>query len=116
MKKPLRSDIINFVCTNIFPLLKNKFIKNIFPSLKLFINKIFLISNELVTKMLQFLNKTWPVRYPDKIVIYLEILETIFESDYIKEKSKNDLMRKILKKLLSSISDINFLVITIFNF
>jgi hypothetical protein len=110
MKKPLRTDIIEFVYSNIFPLLKNKFIKNIFPSLKLFINKTFILSDEIVIRMLQFLNKTWPVRYPDKIVIYLEILETIFENDYIKEKSKTDLLRKVLKKLLGSISDINFLV------
>ena len=110
MKKPLRPEIVEFIYSNIFPLLKNKFIKNIFPSLKLFINNLLLLFNEMVIRMLQFLNKTWPVRYPDKIVIYLEILETIFESDYIKEKNKTDLMRKILKKFLGSISDINFLV------
>ncbi len=82
MKAPLKDNIMSMLNRLIFPLLKNKFIKHFFVNLKSFIIKICSYKN-VVNNFLQFLNLTWPVRYPDKVVFYIEIIETVFKNIFL---------------------------------
>ena len=63
--------------------------------------------------ILSFLIRTWPVRYPERIIIYLDIIETIFNNE--EEKNVlNDIEESTLHTLLNKIkccfSDQSFLI------
>jgi hypothetical protein len=77
MKMPLKKNTVNLLVQVIFPLIKNKFIKNFFVNYKNFIVKICPLSKDILNKFLSFLNMTWPVRYPEKCVYYIELFETV---------------------------------------
>ena len=63
--------------------------------------------------ILAFLIRTWPVRYPERIIVYLDIIETIFNS----EEEKNILsdieestLHTLLNKIKCCFSDQSFLI------
>lgn len=77
MKMPMKKNIVNLLVQVIFPLIKNKFIKYFFVNYKNFIVKICPLSKEIVIKFINFLNMSWPVRYPEKCVYYIELFENV---------------------------------------
>ncbi len=77
MKTPLKKNIVTLLVQVVFPLIKNKFIKHFFANFKTFMIKICPMSKEVSNKFMHFLNLSWPVRFPEKCVFYIELFETV---------------------------------------
>ena len=54
-----------------------------------------------------YMIKTWPNRYPEKMNFYIEIIENILTNH---NKIKEELKKKILKKICFCVKNTNFLV------
>ena len=109
LKKPIKSNIINLINKNVLPLLKNNFLKYFSLNLKNFINFLLTIDQNYIKNIITFLLKSWPVRYPDKLLIYIEIIENILLNH--QKDNQNEYFKKVLRKIAISITNANFLVI-----
>jgi hypothetical protein len=92
----------------ICPLLK---CKNIYKQniLKEMIYKLMAFDKNVLQEILNYLIKTWPVRYPDRIITYLDILENIFTNNLTSNLDEN-LLNKIFRKIKICFSDLSFLI------
>jgi hypothetical protein len=92
----------------ICPLLK---CKNIYKQniLKEMIYKLMAFNKNVLQEILNYLIKTWPVRYPDRIITYLDILENIFTNN-LTGNIDEDLLNKIFRKIKICFSDLSFLI------
>jgi hypothetical protein len=90
----------------VFPLLKNKFIKNIWTNFQNFLLKISTLDNQIANYLIQYMSITWPHRFPEKIILYLELIENVVNLESVKLFNLKNLLIKIIK----CTRDVNFLV------
>jgi hypothetical protein len=66
-----------FFTNLLMPFLKSNHIKLIWPHIKK--NMLIIIQHDdiFIENALIFLNNSWPFKYPEKIIIYIDILETV---------------------------------------
>jgi hypothetical protein len=107
-KKPIHEKYMSLIKDIICPLLK---CKNIYKQniLKEMIYKLMAFDKNVLQEILNYLIKTWPVRYPDRIITYLDILENIFTNNLTSNLDEN-LLNKIFRKIKICFSDLSFLI------
>ena len=107
-KKPINEKYISIIKDIICPLLK---CKNIYKQsiLKEMIYKFMSFDKNILQEILNYLIRTWPVRYPDRIITYLDILENIFTNN-LTGNIDEDLLNKIFRKIKICFSDLSFLI------
>ena len=106
-KKPINAKYMYVVSKVICPLLKCKNI-NKQSNLKETILKFMEYDKNILNEIIKFLLRTWPVRYPERVIIYLDIIENIFIKNLINLDEK--LLGRIFKKIIYCLSDLNFLI------
>ena len=107
-KKPINQKYMYVVLNVVCPLLK---VKNIYKqaNLKETIFKFMQYDKIILNEILKFLLKSWPIRYPGKIIVFLDIIENIFTNNLIINIDEN-ILGLILKKINCCMTDINFLI------
>ncbi len=107
-KKPINEKYMSIIRDIICPLLK---CKNIYKQsiLKEMIYKLMSFDKNVLQEILKYLIKTWPVRYPDRIITYLDILENIFNNN-LTSNLDEDLLNKVFRKIKICFSDLSFLI------
>ena len=106
-KKPINAKYMYVVSNVICPLLKCKNI-NKQSNLKETLFKFMEYDKNILNEIIKFLLRTWPVRYPDRVIIYLDIMENIFTKKLFNLDEK--LLDNIFKKINYCLSDLNFLI------
>ena len=106
-KKPINAKYTYVVSNVICPLLKCKNI-NKQTNLKETLFKFMEYDKNLLNEIIKFLLRTWPVRYPDRVIIYLDIIENIFTKNLFNLDER--LLDNIFKKINFCLSDLNFLI------
>ena len=106
-KKPINAKYMYVVSNVICPLLKCKNI-NKQINLKETLFKFMEYDKNLLNEIIKFLLRTWPVRYPDRVIIYLDIIENIFTKNLFNLDER--LLDNIFKKINFCLSDLNFLI------
>ena len=111
-KHPINDYYLSIITNVICPLMK---CKNICKQsiMKETLIKLMKFDSKACNAILAFLIRTWPVRYPERIIVYLDIIETIFNS----EEEKNILsdieestLHTLLNKIKCCFSDQSFLI------
>ena len=111
-KHPINDYYLNIITNVICPLMK---CKNICKQsiMKEMLIKLMNFDTNACNAILSFLIRTWPVRYPERIIIYLDIIETIFNNEE-KKNVLSDIEESTLHTLLNKIkccfSDQSFLI------
>ena len=107
-KKPINEKYMSLIKDIICPLLK---CKNIYKQniLKEMIYKLMAFDKNVLQEILNYLIKTWPVRYPDRIITYLDILENIFTNNLTSNLDET-LLNKVFRKIKICFSDLSFLI------
>ena len=106
-KKPINAKYMYVVSNVICPLLKCKNI-NKQINLKETLFKFMEYDKNLLNEIIKFLLRTWPVRYPDRVIIYLDIIENIFSKNLFNLDER--LLDNIFRKINFCLSDLNFLI------
>lgn len=120
-KKPINESYLSIVSDVICPLLK---CKTLFkqPVLKDTLVKLMNYDKNFLNLILSFLVRTWPVRYPERIILYLDIIENLFSgpgqqleseikmNDKILTEINEDVITALLKKIKCCFSDPSFLI------
>ena len=106
-KKPINAKYMYVVSNVICPLLKCKNI-NKQTNLKETLFKFMEYDKNLLNEIIKFLLRTWPVRYPDRVIIYLDIIENIFTKNLFNLDER--LLDNIFRKINFCLSDLNFLI------
>ena len=106
-KKPINAKYIYVVSKVICPLLKCKNI-NKQSNLKETLFKFMEYDKNILNEIIKFLLRTWPVRYPDRVIIYLDIIENIFTKNLFQLDEK--LLDNVFRKINYCLSDLNFLI------
>ena len=106
-KKPINAKYMYVVSNVICPLLKCKNI-NKQTNLKETLFKFMEYDKNLLNEIIKFLLRTWPVRYPDRVIIYLDIIENIFTKNLFNLDER--LLDNIFTKINFCLSDLNFLI------
>ena len=106
-KKPINAKYMYVVSNVICPLLKCKNI-NKQKNLKETLFKFMEYDKNILNEIIKFLLKTWPVRYPDRIIVYLDIIENIFSKNLFNLDER--LLDSVFRKINFCISDLNFLI------
>ena len=106
-KKPINAKYMYVVSNVICPLLKCKNI-NKQTNLKETLFKFMEYDKILLNEIIKFLLRTWPVRYPDRVIIYLDIIENIFTKNLFNLDER--LLDNIFRKINFCLSDLNFLI------
>jgi len=57
--------------------MKNQYLKYYWTNYKNLISQLLSYDTEFIEATLTFLNKTWPVRYPEKIGYYIDLAENV---------------------------------------
>ena len=110
-KRPINDYYLSLVNNVICPLLKCKIIfKN--ALLKETLIKLMNYDSRFLNVILSFLLRTWPIRYPERIIIYLDIIDSIFtnEDKDTVSQVEEDLLLNIIKKVRCCFSDLSFLI------
>ena len=106
-KKPINPKYMYVVSNVICPLLKCKNI-NKQSNLKETIFKFMEYDKSILNEIIKFILKTWPIRYPDRIIVYLDIIENIFNKNLFNLEER--FLDSIFKKINCCLSDLNFLI------
>ena len=106
-KKPINAKYMYVVSNVICPLLKCKNI-NKQNNLKETLFKFMEYDKNILNEIIKFLLKTWPVRYPDRIIVYLDIIENIFTKNLFNLDER--LLDSVFRKINFCLSDLNFLI------
>ena len=77
LNKPIKKNFINFIRNNILPLIKNKFVKNYWDNLKKTLIALFDLDISIAESIINFTTLKWPFRFPDRILIHLELFEYV---------------------------------------
>ena len=110
-KRPINDYYLSVVNNVICPLLKCKVIfKN--ALLKETLIKLMNYDSRYLNVILSFLLRTWPIRYPERIIIYLDIIDSIFtnEDKDTVSQVEEDILLSIIKKVRCCFSDLSFLI------
>ena len=62
----------------------------------------------ILNEIIKFILKTWPIRYPDRTIVYLDIIENIFNKNLFNLDER--LLDSVFKKINCCLSDLNFLI------
>ncbi len=62
----------------IFPILKTKDLKYYWTPYKSFLACLVQRKNEIFDLFLEFFDKSWPIRHPARICLYIELIESVF--------------------------------------
>ena len=62
----------------------------------------------ILNEIIKFILKTWPIRYPDRTMSYLDIIENIFNKNLFSLDER--LLDPLFKKINCCLSDLNFLI------
>ena len=99
------------------PLFKHSNLKYFWLNLKSFLTAIITHDKSFLVPLLEFLYKSWPSRYPEKVISYIEFIEYLFNTfteDLVCEKNTENTLilvfKKLCSKLLSNIKDDNLLI------
>jgi hypothetical protein len=57
--------------------MKHTYIKHFWDNLKKTLTILFELDDATAHDILHFMGLSWPVRYPDKILLYLELIENV---------------------------------------
>ena len=106
-KKPINSKYMYVVTNVICPLLKCKNINKQY-NLKETLFKFMEYDKSILNEIIKFILKSWPIRYPDRTIVYLDIIENIFTKNLFNLDEK--LLDSVLKKINCCLSDLNFLI------
>ena len=111
-KHPISDYYLNLISNVICPLMK---CKNICKQsiLKDTLIKLMNFDSKACNVIVSFLLRTWPVRYPERIIIYLDIIETIFNSEEQKNilnEIEESTLHTVLNKIRCCFSDQSFLI------
>ena len=106
-KKPINAKYMYVVSNVICPLLKCKNINKQY-NLKETLLKFMEYDKNILNEIIKFLLKTWPVRYPDRIIVYLDIIENIFSKNLFNLDER--LLDNVFRKINFCLSDLNFLI------
>ena len=79
-KKPINLKYMYVISNVICPLLKCKNIKKQY-NLKETLFKFMEYDKSILNEIIKFILKTWPIRYPDRTMAYLHIIENIFNKN-----------------------------------
>lgn len=109
LNKPLSKKNSLLLERTILYTFKNKQLKSFWINYKNFL--LCLIKEDICVLQItiNFIYKSWPCRYPDKIVLVIEFLETLF-SLYQSEMIKLSNFKKICSKIIVTMSDMNIIV------
>ena len=130
VRRPINNSNIQIVTNIICPLLKNKavFKQSI---LKESLIKLMTFDEKYLNAILSYLLKSWPIRFPEIIIVYLDIIENLFTNKDTKNEDNIESSRKkrgslreildstlvdtpimiqILKKIQTCFYDLNFLI------
>lgn len=107
-KKPINQKYIYVVTNVICPLLKRKYLYK-HDTLKQTLYKFMNYDKVLLSEIVKYLLKTWPVRYPDRIITYLDIFDNIFSKNLTNNLDEK-LVQAIFKKVKLCFSDSNFII------
>jgi hypothetical protein len=77
LNKPIKKNFINFIRNYILPLIKNNFLKHYWENLKKTLIAIFDLDITIAESIINFTTLSWPFRYPDRILIHLELFEYV---------------------------------------
>ncbi len=80
LKAPIKQKYLDVLERFVFPLLKNKNMKHVTFHLKTFLVKISEVHENIIKILLKYLNKTWPIRFPEKILFFIEIFESVIKN------------------------------------
>jgi hypothetical protein len=81
--------------------------------LKETIIKLMNFNKKYLNLILSYLIKTWPIRYPERIMVYLDLIENVFNAQNdttILFNVDEKLMLSLLKKIITCFSDESFLI------
>ena len=106
-KKPINPKYMYIVTKVVCPLLKIKNI-NKQANLKETIFKFMEYDKSILNEIIKFILKSWPIRYPDRTIVYLDIIENIFNKSLF--NIEEHLFDLVFKKILGCLSDLNFLI------
>ena len=106
-KKPINSKYMYIVTKVVCPLLKIKNI-NKQTNLKETIFKFMEYDKSILNEIIRFILRSWSIRYPDRTIIYLDIIENIFNKSLF--NIEEHLFDLLFKKILGCLSDLNFLI------
>ena len=106
-KKPINSKYMCVVTNVICPLLKCKNINKQY-NLKETLFKFMEYDKSILNEIIKFILKTWPIRYPDRTIVYLDIIENIFNKNLFNLDER--LLDSLFKKINCCLSDLNFLI------
>ena len=62
----------------------------------------------ILNEIIKFILKSWPIRYPDRTIVYLDIFENIFNKNLFSLDER--LLDSVFKKISCCLSDLNFLI------
>jgi hypothetical protein len=79
---PVKEKYLELLEKFVFPIIKNKNLKIQSSNFKTFLIKICEIHSDIVIVLLKYLWKSWPTRYPEKVLYYFEILENVKFIDF----------------------------------
>ena len=106
-KKPINPKYMYVVSNVICPLLKCKNI-NKQSNLKETLFKFMEYDKSILNEIIKFILKSWPIRYPDRTIVYLDIIENIFNKNLFSLDER--LLDSVFKKINCCLSDLNFLI------
>jgi hypothetical protein len=106
-KKPINSKYMYVVTSVICPLLRCKNVNKQY-NLKETLFKFMKYDKSLLNEIIKFVLKSWPIRYPDRIIVYLDILENIFSKNLC--NIDENLLDSVFKKIYCCLNDLNFII------
>ena len=112
VKVPINEYYLNLLTNIVCPLLK---CKNVCKSamLKETLVKFMNFNKKYLNLILNYLIKTWPIRFPERIIVYLDLIENFFNTQNdsnILFNVDETLMANLLKKIITCFSDESFLI------
>ena len=108
-KRPVSDYYVNIVIKIICPLLKCKSLCKQ-QNLKETIIKLMKHDTKLLNRILLYLLQTWPIRFPERIIIYMDLIENIFLGEINIADVDNNILDKVVNKIKCSFSDLSFLI------
>ena len=107
VKKPINPKYMYVVSNVVCPLLKCKNINKQY-NLKETLFKFMEYDKSILNEIIKFILKSWPIRYPDRTIVYLDIIENVFTKNLFNLDEK--LLDFVFKKINCCLSDLNFLI------
>ena len=109
LNKPISKKFLNILERTILQTFKNKNLKLFWNNYKSFLISLIKEDNSVLLVITNFLYKSWPSRYPEKVCMLIDFVE-IMINQYKTELLKLANFKRIASKIVTSIKDLNILV------